>query len=166
VLDMPGNLWLFMDCALGHISRADLDKWKTNPTMRVSVRTFDAADGVRPGWAPFDAGATSSDGRLWFANSNLLQTIDPARLGRNTIAPPVHIEQIIADRKRYAASTVVHLPPLTRDLEIDYVGLSFVAPQKVHFRYRLEGRMRPGRNRTRAVRRFIPTFARERIASV
>src|SRR5262249_40936143 len=34
----------------------------------------------------------------------------------------------------------VRLPPLTRDLEIDYVALSFVAPQKVSFRYRLEGR--------------------------
>ena len=138
--DRTGNLWLFMDCALGHISRADLEKWKANPPMRVSVRTYDAADGVRPGWAPFDAGATSSDGRLWFANSNLLQTIDPARPRRNTVPPPVHIAQIIADRTRYPAGAVVHLPPLTRDLEIDYVGLSFVAPQKVLFRYRLEGR--------------------------
>jgi signal transduction histidine kinase len=34
----------------------------------------------------------------------------------------------------------VHLPPRTGDLEIDYVGLSFVAPRKVRFRYRLEGR--------------------------
>jgi hypothetical protein len=34
----------------------------------------------------------------------------------------------------------LHLPPLTRDLEIDYTALSFVAPQKVRFRYKLEGR--------------------------
>src|SRR5262249_7900856 len=38
------------------------------------------------------------------------------------------------------ARGVVRLPALTRDLEIDYVGLSFVAPQRVQFRYRLEGR--------------------------
>ena len=57
-----------------------------------------------------------------------------------TSPPPVHIEQVIADRKSYPAAGAVRLPPLTRDLEIDYVGLSFVAPQKVRFRYRLEGR--------------------------
>jgi hypothetical protein len=59
---------------------------------------------------------------------------------RNKGAAPVHIEHIVADRKSYPATGVVRLPPLTRDLEIDYVGLSFVAPQKVLFRYRLEGR--------------------------
>lgn len=139
-LDTAGNLWLFMDCALGQISRADLEMWKTNPAMQLSLRTFAAADGVRPGWAPFDAGATSTDGRVWFANSAFLQMIDPAHLSRNAVAPPVHVEQVIADRKSYRATGVVHQPPLTRDLEIDYVGLSFVAPSKVLFRYRLEGR--------------------------
>jgi signal transduction histidine kinase len=47
---------------------------------------------------------------------------------------------VVADRKSYPVTPVVQLPPLTGDLEIDYVGLSFVAPQKVRFRYRLEGR--------------------------
>ena len=32
------------------------------------------------------------------------------------------------------------MPPLTRDIEIDYTALSFVSPQKVRFRYKLEGR--------------------------
>ena len=66
--------------------------------------------------------------------------IDPAHLRRNAVPPPVHIEQVIADGKSHAATGTVHLPPLTRDIEIDYVGLSFAAPQKVLFRYRLEGR--------------------------
>src|SRR5262249_18729462 len=60
-------------------------------------------------------------------------------LTENTIPPPVHIEQVIADRKSYLAASPVRLPALTRDLEIDFVGLSFVAPQKVLFRYHLEG---------------------------
>jgi signal transduction histidine kinase len=47
---------------------------------------------------------------------------------------------MIADRKSYPVTGVIHLPSHTRDIEIDYVGLSFVAPQKVLFRYGLEGR--------------------------
>ena len=66
--------------------------------------------------------------------------IDPARPRRNAVPPPVHIEQVVADRRPYPATGVVRLPPLTRDLEIDYAGLSFIAPQKMLFRYRLEGR--------------------------
>jgi signal transduction histidine kinase len=51
----------------------------------------------------------------------------------------VHIEEIMADRRSYAAGSNLSLPSLTRDLEIDYTALSFMAPQKVRFRYKLEG---------------------------
>jgi signal transduction histidine kinase len=59
----------------------------------------------------------------------------------------VHVEQVTADRKTYwqnlsgdASSSPPRLPPLVRDLTIDYTALSFVAPEKVLFRYKLEGR--------------------------
>jgi signal transduction histidine kinase len=66
--------------------------------------------------------------------------IDPDHLSGNALPPPVHIEDIIADRKSHPLTENLRLPALTRDLEIDYTALSFVAPQKVRFRYKLEGR--------------------------
>jgi signal transduction histidine kinase len=55
----------------------------------------------------------------------------------------VHIQQVTADRKTYDVESYgngqLPLPSLTRDLEIDYTGLSLVAPEKVFFRYKLEG---------------------------
>ena len=51
----------------------------------------------------------------------------------------MHIEQVTAGRKTYDASSGLRLPPHVRDLVIDYTALSFVAPEKVHFRYKLEG---------------------------
>jgi signal transduction histidine kinase len=65
--------------------------------------------------------------------------VDPDQLATNPIPPPVHVEDVVADRKHYSLQGAVTLPPLTRDLEIDYTALSFVAPQKVYFRYRLDG---------------------------
>ena len=66
--------------------------------------------------------------------------VDPARLVGKAAPPPVHIESVIADHKTYSLKRGVRLPALTRDLEIDYTALSLGAPQKVYFRYRLEGR--------------------------
>ena len=94
--------------------------------------------------------------------------IDPGHLNANALPPPVHVEEIVADRKSYLPRDDLRLPPLTRDLEIDYTALSFVAPQKVRFRYKLEGRdatwqesgtrrqafysdLRPGRYRFRVI---------------
>jgi signal transduction histidine kinase/ligand-binding sensor domain-containing protein len=138
--DRRGDLWLYMNCALGVLKHADLQAWKQNPGISVTIRIFDALDGVRPTAASFVAAARSADGRLWFANTGVLQVINPERLVRNTTPPPVHIEQVVADRIAYEDQRAVRLPPLTRDLQIDYVGLSFVAPQKMRFRYRLDGR--------------------------
>src|SRR5262249_11860088 len=48
--------------------------------------------------------------------------------------------EVRADRKDYAIDGLVRLPARSRDLEIGYTALSFSAPQKVRFRYRLDGR--------------------------
>src|SRR5258708_3694607 len=138
--DNQQNLWLSMDCALVEITSADFQRWWRNPDSGLSIISLDVLDGVRSGYELFVAAARSSDGRLWFVNNRLLQMIDPAHVRRNSVLPPVHIVQVVADRKSYPSRGLVRLPPRTRDLEIDYVGLSFVAPQKVLFRYRLEGR--------------------------
>jgi len=68
-----------------------------------------------------------------------VSVIDPRHLAFNKLPPPVHIEQITADRKTYEASSNLRLPPLVRDLEIDYAALSLVAPEKNRFRVKLEG---------------------------
>jgi signal transduction histidine kinase len=52
----------------------------------------------------------------------------------------VHIELIVADRKEHEPKGSLQLPPLIRDLRIDYTALSLVAPEKVRFRYKLEGK--------------------------
>jgi len=65
--------------------------------------------------------------------------VDPNHLNRNEIPPPVLIEGVLADHKSYLDDNL-RLPALTRDLEIDYTALSFSAPKKVRFRYKLEDR--------------------------
>lgn len=139
--DDRGNLWMAMDCGVAEVTKSDLEIWRSNPDIALNVRTLDVFDGAHPDNASFVSAARSTDGRLWFVGLQCcLQVVDPARLKGNSIPPPVHIEEIVADRKNYPAAGTVRLPPHTRDLEIDYVGLSFVAPQKVLFRYWLEGR--------------------------
>jgi signal transduction histidine kinase/ligand-binding sensor domain-containing protein len=134
--DRRGDLWLFMNCALGVLKKDDLQRWKLNPSTTVTISTLDGASSGEPS---FVAAARGGDGRLWFTTIPGVQVLNPESLGKNNVPPPVHIEQVIADRVSYSPQGA-HLPPRTHDLEIDYVGLSFVAPQKVRFRYRLEGR--------------------------
>jgi signal transduction histidine kinase len=168
IQDSHRALWLYTQCGLVEIADTEMQRWWAQPDIKVQLKTFDAFDGAQPGRAPFGGAARSPDGRLWFANGVVLQMIDPDHLSGNALPPPVRVEEVIADRKSYSPGKDLRLPPLTRDLEIDYTALSFVAPKKVRFRYRLEGRdaawqepgtrrqafysdLRPGRYRFRVV---------------
>jgi signal transduction histidine kinase len=139
ISDRKATLWLYAACGVIAIPNAELQRWQESPGVTVKSRLFDVFDGARPMSTPFRPNASQSpDGRLWFANQNVVQMIDPTRLDSNPILPPVHIEEIIADHKNYAPRDGLRLPALTHDLEIGYTALSFVAPQKVRFRYKLE----------------------------
>ena len=140
VLDARGLIWFRAQCGLIVIARSELSRLAEHPRAVARLRLLDGADGAQPGFATFKpAAAASPDGRLWFATDGPLLTVGPDSLSSNTLPPPVHIERIIADHRSYRPGNDIRLPALTRDVEIDYAGLSFVAPQKVRFRYRLIG---------------------------
>jgi len=137
--DDAGNMWFYTQCGLVEMAGSELKKWWQQPDAVLKATTFDDFDGFQPGWAPFQRAARTADGRLWFANGSALQMIDPHHLYKNALQPPVHVEAVVADREDYFPSQTLRLPALTRDLEIDYTALSFMVPQKVRFRYRLDG---------------------------
>jgi signal transduction histidine kinase/ligand-binding sensor domain-containing protein len=139
IFDKEEDLWLYAECGLIEIQKEELQRWWEQPDSRLNPKLFGLSDGVQPGWGHFNTSARTPDGRLWFANASVLQMVDPSNMAGNTIPPPVDINDIVADRKSYPLQESPRLPPLTRDLEIDYTALSFMAPQKVIFRYMLEG---------------------------
>ena len=150
--DNDDSFWLYMRCGLIRISRSDLDAWgadidngkDSRKTIRPTV--FDVSDGVRTladSARYIPQVAKSLDGKLWFLHWDGASVIDPRHIPFNGLPPPVHIEQIVADSKTYdlasGGNEKVRLPPLIRDVQIDYTALSFVDPAKVLFGYKLEG---------------------------
>jgi signal transduction histidine kinase/ligand-binding sensor domain-containing protein len=146
--DDDGALWLYTVCGLVRITRTDLDGWINDPKRKVQTTVWDAADGVTlrsvpP--SPFGPNfAKASDGKLWFHTGEGIQLVDPHHVAFNKVPPPVFIEQIVADNKIYWQNlpgkvSSLHLPARTRDVQIDYSALSLAAPEKVHFKYMLEG---------------------------
>jgi PAS domain S-box-containing protein len=138
-VDDNRNLWLGTPCGFIEVAAKDVQRWWTHPDTIVQPRLFDTLDGALPGRVSFNPAAKSPDGRLWFVNGTVLQMIDPSRLSGDGNVSPVYVETVVADRKQYKPEEGLKLPPLTRDLQIGYTSPSFLIPQKVTFRYRLDG---------------------------
>ena len=146
---------------VGHRSEADDPglPFSTAPTASAAIRT------VNSSYSPHVA--KSADGKLWFLTGDGVSVIDPRHLPFNKLPPPVHIEQITADRKTLGCtSSSLRLPALTRDLEIDYTALSLVAPEKNPFSSTSwKARIPTGRTSAIAGRRSIAIFLRAITAS-
>jgi signal transduction histidine kinase/ligand-binding sensor domain-containing protein len=145
IRDAHGALWLYTKCGFIAIDDRELEHWWRQPDRVVKFQVLDALDGAVLPQGPKrlqPIASQSPDGRLWFVNETVLQVVDPGRLTGTAAPPPIYVEDVRADRKDYAVEKLVRLPARSRDVEIGYTALSFSSPQKIRFRYRLDGRDR------------------------
>ena len=110
-------LWLY-DLSLVGIARSELDAWVTDPKRTIQVAVFDSSDGV-PAVPLLGCGpqvAETSDGKLWFRSFDGVSVVIE-HLAFNNTPSPVHIEQIVADRRTRCESDAKRpaVPALIRD---------------------------------------------------
>src|SRR5208282_1182701 len=136
------SLWLNSACGLLRVDRSELNAWASDSRRSIAPLALDRTDGLRMhalGVAFNPVVSKSADGKLWFVHLDGVSAIDPLHLATNRVPPPVHIEQIAADGQTYSPTSGLRLPAQLRDLTIDYTALSLAAPEKVRFRFKLEG---------------------------
>jgi signal transduction histidine kinase len=137
-----GDLWLNQASGVAHISAAEIAARLSDVHHTVRCELFDFRDGV-PGTAsplrPLPSAIMASDGRIWLSGTSGASWIDPSRIYRNPLPPPVSIESIFANGRRYDPAVPNTLPVLPSDVRIEYTALSLSIPERVRFRYRLKG---------------------------
>lgn len=139
-----GDLWLHGADGLYRVTAASLQGWLAGTRTGVAFERFNAQDGMQghaPQLRPTPSLLRAGDGRLWYATTSSVGTIDPANILRNRLPPPVHIVSVVAEGARYPVRDALHLglPQGTRDLQIDFTALSLSIPERVRLRYRLVG---------------------------
>jgi signal transduction histidine kinase/ligand-binding sensor domain-containing protein len=138
------GMWLCTGSGIVHISESEVEALIHNPDHEVAFELFDLIsdlpEPIQRRVSVFSSGAIqATDGTLWFATRNGAVRIDPMHIYKNPLPPPVSIRSIVADGKAYSPFSEPNVPALTKNLEIDYAALSLSVPERVRFRYRLEG---------------------------
>ncbi len=139
--DGGDQLWLGFSTGIARLRRSDLRKTEAAASRSVPCDFYDFEDGllanpVRPSQA---AATQDSEGKLWVTTSAGIAIIDSRHIEKNSLPPNVLIERVVADNREAATGFPIRLPPLTKNLEIDYTGLSLAVPRRLQFRYELEG---------------------------
>jgi signal transduction histidine kinase len=149
--DSLGNLWCGSGSGIFRVSRDELDRPSRSPTG-LRCYSYTQADGLpslecSSGSEP--AGCKTQDGRIWFPTVRGLAVVDPKAVPVNDQPPPVVIEALIVEGRQRETNLVgtagarqdpprLRIPPGRQRFEVHYTGLSFTAPEKVRFKYKLE----------------------------
>ncbi len=142
VEDNRGGMWLSCDRGIFRLRKQDLDDLDAGRLASVPFVLYGTADGMRAcecNGGNQSAGCCAPDGHLWFPTMQGIVTLDPATLRSTWPVPPVLLEQVLVNRQPIGLQENPTLPPGKRELEFRYTALSFLTPERLSFRYRLEG---------------------------
>ncbi len=141
--DGSGYFWMSSYGGILRASEKDLNRCADGELAEVRFLNYGINDGLPTlecSEGLQSAGGKTADGRLWFPTAKGLVAVDPAGVKMNPLPPPVRIEAMRVDDKTFADSYDVgplKIPPGRHHIEFEYTGLSFVAPEKVRFKCRL-----------------------------
>lgn len=140
--DDAANLWMTCNKGIFKVSREALHRRINGGADRIRCETFHTPDGLRSNecnGGSHPAGMRGSDGRLWFPTLGGAAVTDPRQTVFNPLEPPVFIESFMADNRAMAFTADSVIPAGTEKFEFHYTALSYRIPERVKFRYRLEG---------------------------
>ncbi|HVN77700.1 MAG TPA: two-component regulator propeller domain-containing protein, partial [Terriglobia bacterium] len=136
--DDRGNLWITSNKGLFRVAVEDLEDFAEGRKRSILSFSYGRNDGMKSGCSEGHA-CKSRDGKLWIPTYEGLLRIDPGNVSFNRAAIPVVLQQFIVDGKSIPLLPNTRIEPGKEKLEFHYAALSFRAPEKIGFRYKLEG---------------------------
>ncbi|HMH45989.1 MAG TPA: two-component regulator propeller domain-containing protein, partial [Pyrinomonadaceae bacterium] len=140
--DNQGSFWISCNLGIYRVKKSELNDYADGRLTKITSIPYNKRDGMlnsecNGGAQP--AGIKASDGRLWFPTQGGVAVINPGAVPLNSQPPPVVIESASVDTRPVDVRAKIQLEPGQTYLEIHYSGLSFINPELVKFKYRLEG---------------------------
>ncbi len=141
--DDLGFVWLSSNKGIFRIPGIQLDRFFDGTLDRVSPDVYGMADGMPSdecNGGVYPAGWKARDGRLWFPTIKGLAVVEPARAaGRIVVPPPARVEALMVDGATLPLEASDVVPAGSDRLTFHYTGLHLQAPEKLRFRYHLDG---------------------------
>jgi ligand-binding sensor domain-containing protein/signal transduction histidine kinase len=136
--DKEGWLWI---ATSGHVLRVSNQKLSSGVLSSAAVYEYGAADGLpnTKGVKRSRSVVADGEGKIWFSLTCGLSLVDPSHI-TNISAPALpHVEAIMADNDPIPMGESVRIPSSRKRITFMYSGLRLAAPERIRFRYSLDG---------------------------
>jgi YXYXY domain-containing protein/two component regulator with propeller domain len=140
--DRRGNFWMSSNQGIHRVRKQQLNDFAEGRVAKIDAVSYGKADGMLStecNGARQPAGVKTRDGRLWFPTFDGVAVVDPEAAVFNSEPPPVVIDRVVLDRQEMDPRQPIEVRPGKNNLEIHYTALSFIKPEHLQFKYKLEG---------------------------
>jgi len=140
--DQEGNLWMACPRGVFRVAKRQIEAYLNGRVAKIDSVAYGTTDGMKSSECSYGAqppGCRTRDGLLWFPTTRGVVAVDPGETNINFLPPPVAIEQLVVDDDELSPTENLELPPGRRRIEFHFTALSLLVPEKVQFKYRLEG---------------------------
>lgn len=140
--DGLGAFWMSCNKGIFRVSQQELNDLADGRSTSVTSTSFGTADGMQSvecngGSQP--SGWNMGDGRFLFPTMKGVAVVHPGQVQETSREPLPVIEELVVGDRTLSAPAEATLEPGTRKFDANYTGLSFVIPERIEFRYILEG---------------------------
>ncbi|HSU60678.1 MAG TPA: two-component regulator propeller domain-containing protein [Bryobacteraceae bacterium] len=140
--DLDQDLWISSNVGIYRVSRRELLRFAAGQKNQVTAISYGTSDGLRiseSSGGGHPAIWRAHDGSLWFATLKGVAEMRGPQPRLNRVPPGIVIESVSIDDQTVDPGQLTSIRPGHSRVAFQYTGLSFAAPQKVRFRYKLEG---------------------------
>ncbi len=141
--DQMRHLWLTSRRGIMRIDKRELEEFAAGKISELHPVSFDTSDGMKSAecnGGAHPAGTMTPDGRMWFPTVAGVVVFDPQNLRTASAPPRVLVERISAGQQSWRVwSTPLRIGAGSGSLWFEFTAISLSAPERVRFRYRLEG---------------------------
>jgi ligand-binding sensor domain-containing protein/AraC-like DNA-binding protein len=140
--DGHGNLWMSTNRGVMRISLKALNDYGQGKIQYLAPAFFDEAEGMAGSQCSGEGQPTvwkDASGRLYYPTGKGIAVFDPAKIGVRTALPRTVIEAVLCDGKPVESHDLPCFPHRSETIEFHFTAPDFRAPEKIRFKYRLEG---------------------------
>jgi signal transduction histidine kinase/streptogramin lyase len=137
-----GDLWVNQASGVLRIAADEIERAIQDPEYRARFALYNYLDGLTDTASQIRPNPTlvlTDSGRLFIASRTGVVWIDPGPTKASAAPPDVFVKSISVDGKLTRDPKDLRLPVHANAIEIDYTATSLLIPERVFFRYELEG---------------------------
>ncbi|MBN2617330.1 MAG: hypothetical protein JXR64_03335, partial [Spirochaetales bacterium] len=137
--DNSGRLWMTNNQGVFCVNKFDMNSVAKGALQKVNIKFYDKNDGLPGGITAVSVSSMDSKGNIWFSTLNGVAIINPLNIFTNVYPPLVKIIDVKLEDESVNTGNIIQVKPGIKRVSFEYSGLSYTVPERVLFKYKLEG---------------------------